>query len=228
MSMSRVKILNIGRKRFNEALSIQSTISRTILDALKCGNEDRVENTLILVEHSPVYTVGLRSKQYTPDLVAKLSKVGAEFIVTDRGGLITFHGYGQLVAYPVLYLGSFGNKSIKWYIHRLEDTVIEMAKNIIKDKSVQISTICEYPGVWIDKERKLAAIGVNCRRYVTTHGVSINCNTDLSYFEHIIPCGIEGKKVTSFTSELQRNFTIEESIPFFLEAFKNTFKCNYV
>ncbi|RWS05432.1 lipoate-protein ligase B-like protein [Dinothrombium tinctorium] len=227
--MSRVKVLRLGRKSFRETLRIQTDTAKTILEQLKSGvSQETVANTLILVEHMPVYTIGIRTKEYSSQTAAKLRSLGADFVVTDRGGLITFHGFGQLVAYPILYLGSFGNKSIKWYIHQLEKTVIDTVSCILKEIPVTVSTLDQYPGVWIDSNRKIAAIGVHAKRYVTTHGVAINCNTQMSWFDHIVPCGIEDKSVTSLSTESGREITIDQTEPNFLKAFQNVFKCELV
>lgn len=170
----------------------------------------RRRNSLILVEHEPVYTVGIRSKQYNNDYISQLKseleerKLRADFVETNRGGLITFHGPGQLVAYPIFYLGDFTktikNRSIKAYVNVLEATIIDtLAKVGLKGAH----TVQEYPGVWIDGgERKIAFIGVSCKRFVTMHGISINCNCDLSWFDHIVSCGIEDKLITSVRQEL--------------------------
>lgn len=168
-----------------------------------------LRNSLILVEHEPVYTVGIRSKEYNEEYVSKLKnqlakhKLKADLIKTDRGGLITFHGPGQLVAYPIIYLGDFTkihNKSVKAYVNLLESTIIDtLSKAGIRGAH----TVHKYPGVWLGEgERKIAFIGISCRRYVTMHGISINCDCNLSWFDHIVSCGIEDKSITSIRQEL--------------------------
>lgn len=184
-----------------------------------------VTNSLILVEHEPVYTVGLRAQSYNQDYVAKLraklaeSHLKADFVHTNRGGLITFHGPGQLVAYPIIYLGDFPktipNKSVKAYVKRLENTIIETLARVGIDGA---HTVREFPGVWLSRgERKVAFVGIACKRYVTMHGVSINCDCDLFWFDHIVSCGIENKLITSVKHELASseqivggNFTPDE------------------
>lgn len=111
----------------------------------------------------------------------------------------------------------------------LEDVIVNTGRTILKDMDdVYVSTIPEYPGVWINNDRKLAAIGINCKRFVTMHGVSLNCNINLDWFEHIVPCGIEEKSVTSLSRELGQNFTVHDATPFFLNSFKNVFKCDTI
>lgn len=168
-------------------------------------------NSLILVEHEPVYTIGIRTKDYDDNYLVKLKKqlnehnLSADFVKTNRGGLITFHGPGQLVAYPIIYLGDFSrtikNKSVRTYVNTLEATIIDTLNRVgIPDAH----TVRENPGVWLGGgERKIAFIGIACKRFVTMHGISINCDCDLSWFNHIVSCGIEDKMITSVHQELQ-------------------------
>lgn len=226
-----VKVIQLGKLNYLETFKIQSAISFAIINYLKshqsCLDWSQIANTLILVEHNPVYTIGLRTKDYSDEFRKKLILKGAEFVTTNRGGLITFHGFGQLTAYPILYLGCFlKNKSVRHYVHLLEQSILETCQDIILTKSV--SRIEEYPGIWIEGERKIAAIGINVKRYVTTHGFSINCNIDLSWFDDIIPCGIPGKKVTSVSSELGYNFSVQDMIPKYLNSFRKVFNCDLV
>lgn len=166
-------------------------------------------NSLVLVEHEPVYTIGLRTGQYDTGYENKLRdeldrhNLKADFIKTNRGGLITFHGPGQLVAYPILYLGDFHkikNRSVKSYVTCLETTIIDtLARFGLRGAH----TVREYPGVWLDGgQRKIAFVGIACKRYVTMHGISINCDCDLRWFEHIVSCGIEDKAITSIHREM--------------------------
>lgn len=226
-----VKVIQLGKLNYLDTFKVQTSLSCNILNYLKSNQSDlslsKIVNSLILVEHQPVYTIGLRNKDYSEELQKKLIQKNAEFIQTDRGGLITFHGPGQLTAYPILYLGCFlKNKSVRAYVHLLEKCVVQTCQMILLNKS--ISTIEQYPGVWIDDERKIAAIGVNVKRYVTTHGLAINCNLDLSWFDDIIPCGIVGKQVTSLSAELGHNYSIQDLIPKFLDSFQNVFDCKLI
>lgn len=215
-----------------------------------------INNCLLLVEHEPVYTIGIRTKLYDNNYVERLKddlakqNLEANFIETDRGGLITFHGPGQLVAYPILYLGDFigplgGTKSLKAYIGLLERCIIDTLHKIGLSGG---HTIREYPGVWIDGgRRKIAFIGISCKRYITMHGISINCDCNLSWFDHIISCGIEDTQITSIQRELSLNYCIdndEQSIdqsnesfssPLisnvaqeFCSSFSNYFQCNLI
>lgn len=146
-----VHVKNLGKMCFREALEIQKAAAKNLLRSLPVADPKILKGYLFLVEHYPVYTVGIRNKQYIKD-EEKLKEL-ADFVVTDRGGLITFHGPGQLVTYPVIYLGSFSSKSIKWYVRQLELTIIYACRKF----ELQANT-CENVGVWIN-DRKIASIG---------------------------------------------------------------------
>lgn len=181
-----------------------------------------VQNSLILVEHEPVYTIGLRNSQYNSVYEDKLRSelerhnFQADFFRTNRGGLITFHGPGQLVAYPILYLGDFKkikNRSVKAYVGCLEATIIDTLARLGLEGA---HTVQEHPGVWLDGgRRKIAFVGIACKRFVTMHGLSINCNCDLRWFDHIVSCGIEDKAITSIHQEMLLRYQLkrDHSLP---------------
>lgn len=220
-----VKLFKLGRMPYLKALSIQQVLFDKLKNEINDSKSinpnknttiihqsiDRFpRNSLLLVEHEPVYTIGIRTGQYGDDYFErlksqlKLHKLKADFVKTNRGGLITFHGPGQLVAYPILYLGDFSqtikSKSIRIYVNILETTII----NTLAQVGIQgAHTVKEYPGVWLSNgDRKIAFIGISCKRFVTMHGISINCDCDLNWFDHIISCGIEDKTITSVQHEL--------------------------
>lgn len=212
--MSRlVHVLKAGRLNYGESLKLQKHISRRLIQG-----DDKFKNILILNEHPPVYTIGIRTKNYSIDDEEKLRNLGAEFFKTNRGGLITFHGPGQLVAYPIINLKNF-EPSVRWYVCHIEKTVIDLCRKY----GIKAATT-EDTGVWVDN-RKICAIGIHASRYITTHGLALNCNVDLSWFEHIVPCGLEGKEVTSLSKELAKNITIDDATLKFLESFQDIFKC---
>ncbi len=158
---------------------------------------------LLFVEHPPVYTLGKSGNKENVLLNDDgLKEKNIQFFNTNRGGDITFHGPGQIVGYPILDLEKFYT-DIGKYLRNLEEIIIlTMAEYGIKGERSSGET-----GVWIDpgvagKERKICAIGVRCSRWITMHGFAFNVNTDLSYFNHIIPCGIINKQVTSLEKEL--------------------------
>ncbi|XP_055694804.1 putative lipoyltransferase 2, mitochondrial [Lutzomyia longipalpis] len=214
--MSRiVQFLETGRLDYQKALRLQQYFARKGTD--EAAKDFR--NVLILTEHEPVYTIGIRDGACTPQDVARLQNLGAEFHKTNRGGLITFHGPGQLIAYPILNLRNF-QPSVRWYVCQMQQTIVEMCKKFNIN-----ATTTDDMGVWV-KNKKICAVGINVSRYVTTHGIALNCNTDLTWFQHIVPCGLVGKGVTSMSEELRRNVEIGEVIPHFLDSFGSTFECD--
>jgi lipoyl(octanoyl) transferase len=159
--------------------------------------ERRIGDRLLLLEHFPVYTIGRGGDQ--ANLLAsadRLREIGAEFARIDRGGDITFHGPGQIVAYPIVELRD--PLDLRRYVRTLESAIIATAARF----EVTADRLEGHPGIWIDRERKLAAIGVRVKRGVTTHGLSLNVNTDLRWFAEMIPCGIPDKDVTTLAREL--------------------------
>jgi lipoate-protein ligase B len=165
----------------------------------------RIGDRLLLVEHFPVYTIGRggdeRNLLAGPD---RMRELGAELIRIDRGGDITFHGPGQLVAYPIVELADA--LDLRRYVRTLEAAIIDTAGRF----GVHGDRVDGLPGIWVDGDRKLAAIGVRVKRGVTTHGLALNVNTDLAWFDEMIPCGIPGKGVTSLARELDRPVPMED------------------
>ncbi|MBI5856932.1 MAG: lipoyl(octanoyl) transferase LipB [Sphingobacteriales bacterium] len=168
-------------------------------------------NYLLFTEHPPVYTLGKSGNKENVLLTGEeLRKRGIDFFHTNRGGDITFHGPEQIVGYPILDLEKFYT-DIGRYLRNLEEVIIlSMAEYGIKgDRSPGETGVWIEPGV-TGKARKICAIGVRCSRWVTMHGFAFNVNTDLSYFNHIVPCGISDKQVTSLQKELDKKMNMEE------------------
>jgi len=164
----------------------------------------RIGDRLLLVEHFPVYTIGRGGDAANMLANAKrLREIGAELVRVDRGGDITFHGPGQLVAYPIVELRD--PLDLRRYVRILEAAVLDTAAVF----GVQGTRFDGRPGIWLDDERKLAAIGVRVKRGVTTHGLALNVNTDLKWFDEMIPCGIPGIEVTSLARELGSSVPME-------------------
>lgn len=205
-----VEVVRLGLVSYQEALRLQ----QVYVNRHKSGTS----HALLLCQHPPVYTTGIRHKPYPALLLDRLHLLGADVHRANRGGLITFHGPGQLVCYPILNLCSF-KKSVRWYVCELEKTIISVCSRF----NIEAST-SPHTGVWVG-DNKLCAIGIHCGRYITSHGLALNCNTDLSWFSHIIPCGIEGKGVTSLSAELQKNVSVEDTIPHLLDSFQDHFNC---
>ena len=175
------------------------------------GAGQQTTNYLFFVEHPPVYTLGKSGKiEHVLIEEEERKKKGIEFFQTNRGGDITFHGPEQIVGYPILDLENFYT-DIGKYLRSLEEVIIvTLAEYVIEGRRSEGET-----GVWIDplvkgKERKICAMGIRCSRWITMHGFALNVNTDLNYFNYIIPCGIQNKKVTSIKEELGRPVDLQE------------------
>ncbi|EDW04310.1 putative lipoyltransferase 2, mitochondrial [Drosophila grimshawi] len=209
-----VTVVRAGRLSYAAGLKLQQELAKQNVQ-----QSSDFRNYLLLLEHDPVYTIGIRTKGYTAQDEDRLRKLGADFHRTDRGGLITFHGPGQLVAYPIINLRQF-KPSIRWYVTTLERTVIETCRQM----GIPNASTTQDTGIWVG-DRKICAIGVHGSRYVTTHGIGLNCSTDLKWFEHIVPCGIEGKGVTSLSEQLQRHISLSEATAVLLDSFSKTFEC---
>ncbi len=182
-----VHVWRLGRLRYQCALRLQLALADKLKDK---QNSSSNSHTLLLLEHHPVYTTGIRTHEYSAQEEARLRSIGADFHRADRGGLITFHGPGQLVAYPILNLRSFvpekaSRKALlgmKWYIHQLEEAVIATCDSL----GLAGAHRSPHTGVWLggkgqggEPEKKVCAMGVHNSGFVTTHGLAINCNTDL-------------------------------------------------
>lgn len=216
-SLPLVSVLRVGIINYKAGLQLQKMLTNQSADH---HHHSEFHNYLVLQEyHPPVYTIGLRTKDYNEEDEARLRNLGAEFYRTNRGGLITFHGPGQLVAYPIIHLQQF-KLGMRWYVSTLEELIIRTCKEL----GIADATRTEHTGIWIN-DKKICAIGVHGSRYVTTHGIGLNCCTDLKWFEHITPCGVEGKGVTSLSEQLGRHVTVEESIEVLLKMFVEVFHC---
>ncbi|XP_047117184.1 putative lipoyltransferase 2, mitochondrial isoform X1 [Schistocerca piceifrons] len=213
-----IRVLQVGPMTYGRACHLQRILAKEHTN----GNP-QLAGTLILVEHPPVYTIGIRKREEYAQDQSRLCALGAEFHVVDRGGLVTFHGPGQMVAYPVLNL-RFWKGGLRSYVSRLENTVIHTISNGFALQNVEARP-APYTGVWLGNA-KICAIGVRASRQVTTHGLALNCCVDLDWFKHIIPCGLEGCEVTSLSQQLKRKVEIEEVVPYFLTAFATVFQCH--
>ncbi len=205
---------DIGLIEYRKAWDFQESLFNKILDIKsKNRNENKrlkTENHLVFCEHPHVYTLGNSGNQ--DNLLVNESYLkarGASFYKTNRGGDITYHGPGQIVGYPIFDLDTFFN-DIGKYLRFLEESVILT----LKEYGIQGERSSGETGVWIDvgkpTARKICALGIKTSRWVSMHGFALNINTDLSYFDSIIPCGISNKQVTSLKQELGENADIEK------------------
>lgn len=220
----------LGRVNYKEAWEYQEKLFQQTVD-LKVRNRREqlrlsTSNYLLFVEHNPVYTLG-KSGDFSNLLVSEdeLKRKGAEFFKTNRGGDITFHGPGQLVAYPILDLDHFFTDVHK-YLRFLEEAVIQT----LAHWNIEATRSSGETGVWLDVDtpfaRKICAMGIRASRWITMHGLALNVDTDLSFFELMIPCGIPGKGVTSMKRELGDSCpSLEEVQREFLKQFARLFNC---
>tara|TARA_Y100000768_G_scaffold116366_1_gene85923 strand:- start:282 stop:893 length:612 start_codon:yes stop_codon:yes gene_type:complete len=185
------QVQDLKKKNYQETLIIQKGLREQVLK--NPGNE-----FIVLVEHDHVYTLGKNANS------SNVLNKACDIIQTDRGGDVTYHGPGQLVAYPIINL-KMRKIGVKSYV--------EMVEKLISDTLIHYGLESHVPsketGVWV-KDRKIASIGIHVSRGVTMHGLAININTDLSYFENIISCGIEGVKMTTLDKELGKKIAMND------------------
>lgn len=213
--MPNVRLLELGLTPYEEAWRLQ----REVFHGVIRGEQD---DTLILVEHPPVYTFG-RGADMANFLLsdAKLAELGAEKFEIERGGDVTYHGPGQLVGYPILNLAHF-KEDLGWYLRALEETII----GVLATYDVAGFRVAGRTGVWVreaGQEEKICAIGVHASRWCTMHGFAFNVATDLSYFQHIVPCGIADRGVTSLERVLRRGVSMDEVQERYAQAFSAVF-----
>ena len=186
-----IQIQDLKRKNFLDTLQIQERLRNRVL-------KNRSDNYLILVEHDHVYTLGKNANSNN------ILNNSCEIIQTQRGGDVTYHGPGQLVAYPIINLKQ-RKIGVKKYISMIE----KLISNILIDYGLEPQIPIKDTGVWIE-DQKIASIGIHVTRGVTLHGLAINVNTDLSYFDNIISCGIQGVKMTSLDKELGKKIRMND------------------
>lgn len=212
--MKEIKLLELGMRDYREAWDFQDTLHKEIIE-IKLANrhreiQEKNTNYFIFTEHPHVYTLG-KSGNINNLLLneTQLREKGILFVPTNRGGDITYHGPGQVIGYPIINLEDF-SPDIHLYMRNLEEVIIRtIAEYGLKGTRSEGET-----GVWLDVgtpfARKICAMGVRTSRWVTMHGFALNVNTNLGYFDHIIPCGIKGKAVTSLEAETGQKTDMEE------------------
>lgn len=224
-----VQVRQLGLAAYDAVTQLQQdlfqrTIDQKIHNRRNPENQKDTENHLLFVEHPHVYTLGKSGDENNLLIDADtLSHKGVTFYPTNRGGDITYHGPGQLVGYPILDLECFFT-DIHKYLRFLEECVMAT----LADFGIVATRSKGETGVWLDVEgenpRKICAMGIRTSRWVTMHGFALNVNTDLSYFDYIVPCGIQDKGVTSMEKELGKSLNLEEVSARFQHHFAYHFK----
>ncbi len=212
--MRKCEVRELGRISYGEALGLQS---RLVAER----KEGRIPDQFLLLEHPHVITMG-RNGQMRNLLASEelLSRAGVAFHPTDRGGDVTYHGPGQIVGYPILDLREW-KRDVVVYVRAIEQVIIDA----LAGYGISAGRIPKLTGVWVDGG-KIAAIGVHISRWVTSHGFALNVNTDLSYFQYIVPCGLT-KPVTSMAA-LGVNAPIAEVSQALAGHFGRIFDCEMV
>lgn len=205
-------ILKLGTEPYKKIWDLQHQIHRMRVNS-------QINDVLILLQHNHVYTLGKVAKKNHLLLDEKLLiEQGIDLFEIDRGGDITYHGPGQIVGYPIIKLNKL-YEDVHRYLRELEEVIIR----VLNEYNVRAYRIPEYTGVWVNDE-KISAIGIKISRWVTMHGFAFNINTDLEFFDKIIPCGIFDKGITSLKKILGKNVDLDEVENFLIKHFVDVFK----
>jgi lipoate-protein ligase B len=198
-----IELIRLGRVSYSHARSLQERLYREIRSG------ERQSGALLLLEHPDTITVG-RAPGASLNVLAgeeELGRLGIELVRADRGGDVTWHGPGQLVAYPIVPLRDY-RKDVGWYLRTLERAGVEVCRSF----GVRANTLPGRTGVWTDRG-KVMAIGVGVGGWVTYHGLALNCEVDLSRYRLIVPCGLAGGRATSLTELAGRRITVDDAAP---------------
>lgn len=194
--MNSIDVYDLGNAPYRSVWDLQKHAQKLLIKQKRGENSEQKElnDILFFVEHPHVYTLGKSGDSaHLLKGLSELTDIDAEYVEIDRGGDITYHGPGQIVGYPILDLDRHFT-DIHKYLRYLEEVIIQTCA----DFGVQAGRIEGLTGVWVG-EKKICAMGIRCSRWVTMHGFALNVNTDLSYFQHIVPCGIKDKDVTNLS-----------------------------
>ena len=236
--MGHIIFRDLGLMEYGEAWAYQDVLMQANLalkskwyqnPELAAQSGEATTDYLLFCQHPHVYTLG-KSGSMENLLVndARLKELNVSFFKTNRGGDITYHGPGQIVGYPILDLEHYGTDLGK-YMRNLEEVMIRMLSRY----SITAGRLPGSTGVWLDADikgraRKICAMGVKCSRWITMHGFALNVNTDLNYFNYIVPCGITDKTVTSMQQELGKTIDEQEVKEYLIEEFEAVFATNIV
>ncbi len=228
MNKKTIHLYDLENGSYQPVWDLQRTVQEKLIKEKRAESKgefdgDRKNDALLFVEHPHVYTLGKSgAEENMLRSMLELQKLSAEFVKIDRGGDITYHGPGQIVGYPIMDLDRHFT-DIHKYLRYLEEVIIL----VCADYGLEAGRIDGLTGVWIGEE-KIAALGIRSSRWVTMHGFAFNVNTDLSYFGHIVPCGISDKAVTSLQAQLgkviDQNEVKERIVTHFQEVFDVSIK----
>ena len=227
--LAEVFFEDLGYQSYREVWDYQELLLQQNTQLKSQGNGISTRHHFLLVEHPPVYTLGKSGK--LSNLLfseAERKEKNIEFFHINRGGDITFHGPGQVVGYPILDLEKM-QPDLGWYLRSLEEVIILT----LADYGITGGRSKGETGVWLEadipgKERKICALGIKCSRWITMHGFAFNVNTDISYFDGIVPCGIENKQVTSLQKELATVVSLAEVKQLIKKHFEQVFGCKLI
>ncbi|MFH1753447.1 MAG: lipoyl(octanoyl) transferase LipB [Candidatus Omnitrophota bacterium] len=212
----KAKIANItdlGLSEYQKTFALQK-------DLLRKRISGAIHDTVIITEHAPVFTIGrLGSKANLLAALEDIREMGIELIETDRGGDITYHGPGQLVIYPIIDLRGY-SCDIRVYIKMLEEVIL----NFLLSYGIEGFRVPGASGVWVDNESKIASVGISITRWVAYHGISVNVDPDLKFFDMITPCGLKGCKAVSIASLLNKSVDIAEARKRLTDSFEDVFR----
>jgi lipoyl(octanoyl) transferase len=228
MRKKTINLYDIKKGSYQPVWELQRAVQEKLIEEKRAETKGdflgvRKNDALLFVEHPHVYTLGKSgAEENMLQSMLELRRLSADFVKIDRGGDITYHGPGQIVGYPILDLDRHFT-DIHKYLRFLEEVLIR----VCADYGLEAGRIEGLTGVWIG-EQKIAALGIRSSRWVTMHGFAFNVNTDLSYFEHIVPCGISDKAVTSLQAqlgkEIDQNEVKERIVSHFEEVFEVAIK----
>lgn len=236
--MQQVKYLDLGLKDYKEAWELQENFLKENVQLKTEARQNdehydpkklQTKQYLIFCEHPPVYTLGKSGSMENVLITSdEMKHKGISFFNTNRGGDITFHGPEQVVGYPIFDLEK-SYTDIGKYLRNLEQVIIDT----LAELGINSGRSAGETGVWLDagikgKERKICAMGVRCSRWITMHGFALNVNTDLHYFNYIIPCGIVNKQVTSIEKELGKKVEMEKVKALLRDNFEKIFEIELV
>ncbi len=232
MKNKKILLRDIGKSSFLDSWSYQEDIFKKIINQKiqnrLINNKIETKNYLIITEHDPVYTIG-KSGNTSNLLLSKneLKKKGIDYLKTNRGGDITFHGPGQIMGYPIIDLDNFFT-DINMYLRKLEEVII----NTLNVYDIEGFTIKGETGVWVKdfdgSTKKICAFGIRASRWVTMHGFCLNICPELDYFKYIIPCGIKDKGVTSLRELKKNDIDMDKVKSILFQKFEESFEANLI